>query len=99
MRDKMTFDEFVNWIQYSSDTCRHPSQKKNQLDWFTNERGEVIVDYIGRFESLNKDWAYISTQLGIQQSLPHLNINTPDTRKHYTEYYTKKNSRIDSTKV
>ncbi len=46
----MNFDEFVNTINYSSDACVHPSQHKNQLDWFTDLDGEVVVDFIGKFE-------------------------------------------------
>jgi len=56
----MNFDGFVEWIQYSSDTCIHPTQKKNQLDWFTDQNGQVIVDYIGKFESLKKDWDFVA---------------------------------------
>ncbi len=87
MVDKMSFEEFVRWIQNRSDTCIHPSTHKNQLDWFLDERGEVAVDFIGKFENLSTDWAFISTKLGIEQELPHANKN-PSKKKHYSEYYT-----------
>lgn len=99
MRNKMTFDEFVDWIQLSSDTCRHPSPKRNQLDWFLDEDQNVVVDFIGRFENLEQDWSYIAKQLNISSSLPHLNKNDDDKkRKHYSEYYTNKTKRIIAQK-
>ena len=52
LSDQMTFDEFVEWINYSSDTCIHPTRHKSQLDWFTDENGKLLVDFIGRFERL-----------------------------------------------
>ncbi len=38
LRDKMTFDEFVDWIQYSSATCIHSSPHRYQLDWFVDPK-------------------------------------------------------------
>jgi len=92
MRNKMSFEEFVNWINYSSDTCIYPSRKLNQLDWFKDSNGKLFVDFIGKFESLNKDWEHISEILGILDKLPHKNKNT--SRKHYSEYYNSKTKEI-----
>ncbi len=86
MAGKMNFDEFVHWIQNSSDTSIHPSKHKNQLDWFLDTNGKLAVDYIGKFETLDEDWRVISKKLGIEQPLPHANKN-PKKKKHYTEYY------------
>lgn len=34
MRKKMTFDEFVDWIKYSSSTCIHPAPIRiNSIGW------------------------------------------------------------------
>ena len=57
----------------------------NQLSFITLN-GKVGVDFVGRYESLERDWAYISGRLGIPYSpLPHANPSS--SRKHYTEYY------------
>ena len=85
MKESMTFDEFVNWIQYSSDTCIHPLKMKNQLDWFTDSHGNLLVDYVGRFETLDEEWAYIADKIGCTKNLPYKNVNFG--RKHYTYYY------------
>lgn len=87
MSDKMSFSEFVHWIENSSDTSIHPSKHKNQLDWFLNEKGDISVDFIGKFENLEDDWKYISKQLNLDTSLPHANKSRVK-KKHYTEYYT-----------
>ncbi|MBZ0172508.1 MAG: sulfotransferase family protein, partial [Phycisphaerales bacterium] len=82
------WDEFVEWIEHASDTCVHPSVHRNQLDWFVDERGEVIADFIGRFENLSADFATICDRLGLPApALPHEKKNTAG-RKHFSEYYT-----------
>lgn len=45
------------------------------------------VDFIGHFENLEADYAYINNKLGNRSSLQHLN-KTGGERKDYKEYYT-----------
>lgn len=97
MVDRITFDEFVSWIQYSSDTSIHTSVHKNQLDWFTDENGKVIVDFIGKFESLEDDYEIIMKKLGIDKELPHVN-NGKNNKLHYAEYYSSKTKDIIAEK-
>jgi hypothetical protein len=92
LRDAMSFDEFVEWFTFSSGTCLHPMPHRNQLDWFVDPHGNVIADFIGRFENLRDDWAFVCRKLGIDAPLPHLNENP--AAKHYTEYYTPRTRRI-----
>jgi hypothetical protein len=94
---EMTFEEFVEWINYSSDTCIHPTRHKNQLDWFVNDEGKVLVDFIGRFERLQDDWKQICGKLAIDTTLPHVNPNL-NCRKHYTEYYSTKTKEMIASK-
>lgn len=86
LRDKLTFEEFVRWISKSSDTCVHPSPKVNQLDWLLDDSGNVAVDFIGRFERLEEDWAVVARRIGADPVLPHRRANP--MKKHYTDYYT-----------
>lgn len=85
MRTRMTFAEFVRWIEYSSATCVHSSPHRYQLDWFVDPDGNVLADFIGRFEKLKSDWRVVADKLGIAGELPHVREN-PRAR-HYTEYY------------
>ncbi|GFM34410.1 sulfotransferase family protein [Desulfovibrio subterraneus] len=34
-----------------------------QTSWFLNDTGEIIVDYIGRYETLNEDLAFVSQRI------------------------------------
>ena len=67
MSGKMTFDEFVEWIKYSSSTCTQPVPHTNQVDWLVDPHGNVLVDFIGKFENLQKDWQIVATKLGLQK--------------------------------
>lgn len=87
LSESMTFEEFVGWITYASDTCIHPSRHKNQLDWFADRQGNVLVDFIGKFETLEDDWSLICKRISFNQDLPHLRENLVN-KKHYSEYYT-----------
>ena len=86
MRNEMTFSQFVEWIDYSSSTCIHSSPHRYQLDWFVDPNGKILADFIGRFETIDEDWAYVAKKLGISATLPH---TRPSFRtRHYAEYYT-----------
>ena len=85
LRNEMTFEQFVDWIQYSSATCVHSSPHRYQLDWFVDSNGNVLADFIGKFERLDEDWASVALKLGVNEKLPHRRAN-PRAR-HYTEYY------------
>ncbi len=92
LKEKMTFGEFVDWIEYSSSTCVHSSPHRYQLDWFVDPNGKVLADFIGRFEHLEEDWAFVAEKLGIAERLPH---SRPNARaRHYTEYYDERTREI-----
>jgi len=98
MRDKMTFDEFVDWIKYSSSTCVHPVPHVNQLDWLVDSHGDVLVDFIGKFENLKEDWKVVASKLGLPEELPHKQQNPFKEKKHYTEYYSESTKEIIADK-
>lgn len=85
LKERMTFEEFVDWIEYSSSTCVHSSPHRYQLDWFVDPNGKVLADFIGRFERLEEDWAFVAEKLRIAEKLPHSRANA--RARHYTEYY------------
>ena len=72
-----SFDKYVEW--------RVNKDLRLQKDFVVDERGELIVDFVGRYESLERDFNELCGRLGVSCRLPHLN-KTP--RKNYTDYYT-----------
>ena len=95
-KDKMSFDEFVDWIEYSSATCVHSSPHRYQLDWFVDPNGKILADFIGKFEQLSNDWDLVAKKLGITAALPHRREN-PRPR-HYTEYYDTRTREVIANK-
>jgi hypothetical protein len=89
----MSFDEFVSWMKYSSSTCKHPTPHVNQLDWLVDPNGQLLVDFVGRFENLEEDWKTISKRINLPKALPHKNRNHAK-KQHYTEYYTPATQQI-----
>ena len=81
---------FKKWIK-SRHFTRPRGWKKNrcyrgdQLCWISSCDGELLVDFIGRFENLEEDFEIVCNKIGIHtQKLPHVNKSK---HKHYTEYY------------
>lgn len=61
-----------------------------QLDYLVDKSGQVAMDFIGRFESLEEDFKKICQKLGIKKppALPH--IHASSRAKPHQEYYDKK---------
>lgn len=57
------------------------------MDWITDEEDRIIVDYIGKFESLEQDFNQICQKINMPElTLPHINITKrEDYRKYYDE--------------
>lgn len=66
-----------------------------QAEFVCNRQGELLVDFIGRFETLSSDFAKVSEAIiGSPLALPHKNKTTSKFKsvfqpkaKHYTDYY------------
>lgn len=72
-----SFSEYAKWRQDV-----HPIQQK----WFvTGASGELIVDKVGKFETLSDDFNEITRTIGIDASLPH--VNASDRKKDWRAYY------------
>ncbi|MCB1759277.1 MAG: sulfotransferase family 2 domain-containing protein [Gammaproteobacteria bacterium] len=83
------FDHFIRWkldperpYQYHIDTSI-----QSQLDYLIDLHGEILVDFIGRYERLHEDFGQICAKLGIERlSLPHKR-EAKDRSKDYRSYY------------
>ncbi|WP_084212695.1 sulfotransferase family 2 domain-containing protein [Thalassobacter sp. 16PALIMAR09] len=69
---------------------------KPQSEYILDARGNIMVSYVGRFETINEDFRAISRKMHLNAELPHvnsiknLNLNTghnKETRKLVQEKY------------
>lgn len=60
------------------------SGEKSMLDFITGEDGELLVDFVARYENLEQDLEVVSDRIGIKVDIPHLNSSL---HKHYKSYY------------
>ena len=74
-----TFDEFVRLLPFLA--------FPDQATFVTDDKGTIIVDFVGRFERLESDFALICRRLGVDGGLPHLN-RTRRSGPGYRDYYT-----------
>jgi len=83
-----TFKEFC--INYISDTPQKwttgwlGGEYMLQKNWVTNDKGEIIVDFIGCFENYTEDSKIILDRFGITHNIQHLRRSN---HKPYQEYY------------
>ena len=66
-----------------------------QYEYLQNNKGKIEIDYIGRFENLQKSFDYICKQLGFKRTLlPKINISTHRPKKYPSTYQHYYNSKI-----
>jgi chondroitin 4-sulfotransferase 11 len=62
--------------------------------YLTDKNGEVLVDFIGRFENFGQDLSHVFDMLGLEVSqleIPHENRSA---HSHYSEMYTPETRKI-----
>lgn len=90
MRDKPL--SFESWVSKTygpeKDPFYYASEKwfQPQMGWLKDDRNEISLDKIGRFENLETDFREISRHLGIDVPVPHLNKSKKvDYRTFYND--------------
>jgi hypothetical protein len=91
-----TFEGFLRWkldperpYQYHVDTSI-----ELQSDYLIDLHGDVVVDFIGRYERLGEDFAEACRRIGIPApALPHQRQAT-DRKKDYRSYYTDETAEL-----
>jgi len=71
------FEEFIHW--------EIRRNKMSQYSYVTDAKGNLIVDFVGRYEQLHRDFAIVCSRLGLMAQLPLVNVSGhPDYRTYYT---------------
>lgn len=63
----------------------NPIQRMSQLDWVSDRDGNILVDFIGNIDYLDKDWVKICDEIGINH-IPLKMINK-SKRPEYKDIY------------
>lgn len=83
--DRKGYDDFLKNTKAEYLGWGYWFMTHNQLDILSDKNGNLLVDYIGRFETLQKDFDYICDRIGKEKIiLPHV---YKTDHVHYTEYY------------
>jgi hypothetical protein len=90
LNESSIFSDWVRQTYYQQDPKYYdwPKMFIPQLDWITDEKGNIMVNFIGRYEKLRNDFNIICDRLNIKRiTLPHENASRSDTsyRKFYDE--------------
>jgi len=87
-----SFEEFLTHCD--AEYPDHDGSKwifRNQVDYISDADG-IIVDFVGRFERLQADFAVVCSRLGVPTAaMPHLNRSG---HRHYSEYYSQATSAL-----
>jgi len=79
-----SFDDFVTrWL--NEDNIERHLLTLPQYHFVLNKFGVLGLDFVGRYETLQKDFPYICERLGVVCELPHENKSP---RKEFRNYYT-----------
>jgi hypothetical protein len=70
------FEEYLEW--------RVAEDKHLQQEFLCDWEGNIMVDFVGRVETIEKDFEHICDTIGVAASLPHKNKSK---HRNYRDYY------------
>jgi hypothetical protein len=90
-----TFGQYVRWFvdQKKKDRDGYSGKYfRPMCEWICDTRGTILVDFVGKQESLGSAWNTVSGVIGLPRvELPVVNASVHD---HYTSYYDDKTRKI-----
>ncbi len=79
----LTFEDFLTTLAWQ--------QKRQQTTFLTDGNGKLIVDYVGRFETLRADFTHICSVLMPAASLGHIHRSK---HRDYRRYYNSRTAEL-----
>ncbi len=84
-------EEFADFMRYKLDPEREyqfhvDTSMQLQRDYLVGLGGQLLTDFVGRYESLHQDFQTICERIGVDLSLPHKRQAT-DRSRDYRSYY------------
>jgi hypothetical protein len=77
--------DFADFLQEPDESYEGIDRRRPQVDFICDAAGHCLVDFVGRFETLEADFATVCQRIGVAARLPHHNRTDPvDYRIYYT---------------
>jgi len=88
--------EFKQWVKlcYQEQNPAYydkPKMFQPQTDWISDQQGNIKVNHICKFETLNADFATLCKTINKTAELPHIKTSN---REKYSEYYDNETAEI-----
>jgi len=89
---KMPFSEFpdfyMEWREKHIEENIHGKNKVcTMYEFLHDDKGNMLMDYIGKLETINEDFKYICEKIGIDyRTMPYINVNKKND-KPYRQVY------------
>lgn len=87
--NNMSFNEYLNW------RLSKEGAGSDQKRFVVDENGKLIVDFLGRYETLDRDFNLICRHLGINKKLGRFNAGS---HRNYREYYNEELRQLVETR-
>ena len=83
------FDDFNDFVVngLGQGMLRNHLMFAPQSDFIIGPTGEIVVDFVGRFENLNEDFSILADKLGVNPVLKKQNVNSKKKKNNYIQAY------------
>ena len=85
-----SFERYLDWV-VATPLPYPKGATKHQYETLVDSTGHLLVDYVGRYETLTHDFAHVCQQVGLTAQLPHLNRSK---HRNFRAYYNEQSRRI-----
>ena len=90
VKSMASFEDYLDWVVDTKNPYARGASKF-QKDMVTDGEGNLIVDFVGRFETLEQDFHHICQVLNLEASLPHINRTS---HRNFQDYYTERTRQL-----
>lgn len=86
IKNMKSFDEYIDWRVNEDFSTQYSFLSENG-----DNKSEITLDFVGKFETINDDFNFVKKHLGLDGDLPHSNKSN---RSFYKEYYTETSRKM-----
>lgn len=96
LTETQTYENFEMFCKnFSNIKCKDNFHFISQYKWIIDNKENIIIDFVGRFESLHKDWKHVCERVGIE-GFDDLSCQNKSYHEFYQRYYTEETKLIVS---